>query len=450
MSLDKLLAEAKAWREDPVARLIQIEAQRQRFTPPPLYGKQKDAIYPPGGERDAYIEASTKSGKTRGCEIWIGDRAVNVAGLHWWVAPTYRQAKTAFDELRAFSWFKPFVINVIRSVPYRIELVNGSVIEFLSGDDPDNLYSVKVLSLVVDEASRLPDECFPLFQSITSVKEEGIKGRSPTRMIGNVTGKNNRFFDLCRLVEQGADKSGLNAAYSKIVAQDAVDAGYIEADTLKEAKITLSQHEYDALYNCIPWEALYKAFNAGAVRACVGQPSSKPVYAWGGDVAREGRRASDHTVIVGVDEDCSVVETHHWKGVNTVEQEQKIVGIVKPSGVAAEWFSFDATGYGKGMADHLIIEHFPKMKPFVFSTATKPPLMNTLGHAINTGAVRYPKEGYLQELLDYERRVHKSGYEEFTHPDGDEFHDDYLDALALAVEAHARRKAGFPMTWLIE
>ena len=59
-----------------------------------LYPKQKKAIF--NNSRYSIIEASTKSGKTAGCMIWLMEQAL----LHgkdgqnfWWIAPVYSQAK---------------------------------------------------------------------------------------------------------------------------------------------------------------------------------------------------------------------------------------------------------------------------------------------------------------------------------------------------------------------
>ena len=65
-----------------------------------LYPKQHSAIFDPA--RYSAIEASTKSGKTMACLVWIMVQAANgCKGQHfWWVAPVYPQARIAFNRLR--------------------------------------------------------------------------------------------------------------------------------------------------------------------------------------------------------------------------------------------------------------------------------------------------------------------------------------------------------------
>jgi hypothetical protein len=63
---------------------------------PWIYPAQHDAIF--CSERYAIVEASTKSGKTVGCLIWLAEQAMaGKAGRnYWWGAPIYAQAKIAF------------------------------------------------------------------------------------------------------------------------------------------------------------------------------------------------------------------------------------------------------------------------------------------------------------------------------------------------------------------
>ena len=66
---------------------------------PPLYRKQHDAICDPA--RFVIIEASTKSGKTAGCLLWMLEFAWNRPNSTcWWVAPTFEVTKTVgFERL---------------------------------------------------------------------------------------------------------------------------------------------------------------------------------------------------------------------------------------------------------------------------------------------------------------------------------------------------------------
>ena len=67
---------------------------------PWMYDRQREAIF--AAERIAVIEASTKSGKTVGCMVWLAEKAMEgrAGRNYWWVAPVYPQAKIAFRRLK--------------------------------------------------------------------------------------------------------------------------------------------------------------------------------------------------------------------------------------------------------------------------------------------------------------------------------------------------------------
>src|SRR4051812_892965 len=100
---------------------------RIEFVRPRLYGKQQRAIYAP--ERYSIIEASTKSGKTVGCMVWLTEQAWLGKRGHefWWIAPIYEQAKIVFRRLKRGLTANTFTTN---ESDLSITLVNGAVLRF--------------------------------------------------------------------------------------------------------------------------------------------------------------------------------------------------------------------------------------------------------------------------------------------------------------------------------
>lgn len=116
---------------------------------------QEDAIF--CDERYGVVEATTKSGKTHGCILWIFEEACKgeIGMYYWWVAPVYTQAEIAYGRLkRALS---PDLYHAVDS-KRTLTLINGATIVFKSGEDPDRLYGEDVYAAVIDEASRLREE----------------------------------------------------------------------------------------------------------------------------------------------------------------------------------------------------------------------------------------------------------------------------------------------------
>ena len=103
------------------------ERRELRYQRPWMYAKQQAAIFAP--ERIAVIEASTKSGKTVGCMVWLAEQAMagRTGRNYWWVAPIYPQAKIAFRRLKR--GLPPEVYTTNES-ELTITLANGAVIWF--------------------------------------------------------------------------------------------------------------------------------------------------------------------------------------------------------------------------------------------------------------------------------------------------------------------------------
>lgn len=395
------------------------------FRSPEMYPKQLAAFYPQSGKRDSYIEASTKSGKTWGAMVWIMDQAWKTPGIYWWVAPVFRQVNMAYNRLYKEEWLQGLGLDFKKTPYLYISLPNGSRVEFFSAEKPDNLYGDEVHGIVVDEASRVKEECFQLFSSLTLTND------APSRFIGNVLGRNNRFYELSRMAEAGS----LNAEYHRIVAMDAVEQGtWLTVEAIEERRAVLPDHEFGALYECRPYEGDYLAFEgAENVDACVAEMGHKRVVAWGVDLGRSGKRGGDYTVVTGLDEDCRVVFTDRWKGMKFPDQKVRLRKIIPED----DWVGFDATGLGGPPAEDLIREGYRNLIPYVFGNVSKAILINRLISAVKTRSIQYPKE-YAPEMKVYEKQQVGEDWR-YSHPIGTDMHDDYVDSLALALHAYVQR-----------
>lgn len=208
-----------------------------QYQRPLLYPKQEDAFFCP--ERYSFVEASTKSGKTHACIVWIVELAVlqGFPGWNgWWVAPTGAQAKIAMRRIK----------NSLDRSFYRssdsdgwIEFPNGARLWFKTGDKPDNLYGEDVYAAVFDEASRgRYDSWLALRSTLTATG-------GPIRLIANVKGKSNWFYLMCRAVERN---SRPGSRFTRISCWDAVDAGLLARSEIEDAKSILTPKDFLELY----------------------------------------------------------------------------------------------------------------------------------------------------------------------------------------------------------
>lgn len=132
-------------------------AAKQRvvsLTLPSLHPQQREFVMDP--HRIVVAACGTKTGKTFGLSIWMIMQAFNrYQSLNWWCAPTYRQAKIAYELIGTFLPKGRFQAN---RTDMSYVLVKGdghpwSRIEFRSADNPESLRGEGVHAAVIDEAA---------------------------------------------------------------------------------------------------------------------------------------------------------------------------------------------------------------------------------------------------------------------------------------------------------
>jgi hypothetical protein len=409
------------------------------FVRPDLYPKQQAAMYDP--KRVSLIEASTKSGKTSSGILWLLQKAIHglVGQNFWWVAPVSSQSKIAFDRMRRA--IQPQDLYFAHLTDRTITLRdNGAVLAFRSGDHPDSLYGEDVYACVIDEASRFKEDAWHAIRSTLTAT------RGPIRIIGNVKGRKNWFFQLARKAEAGHPEMG----YHRLTAYDAVQAGVLEADEIADAKATLPAHVFGELYLAEPADDEGNPFGAHHIRACVGPLSERPAIAWGWDLARK----MDWTVGIGLDEEGRVCEALRFQKPwhEQVDIIKKYVGntpaLVDETGVddpIVEALKLPVRRGGNGA--EVIELSCPRLEGYKFTSASKQMLMEGLAMAIHERRVRYPEGPIAQELLSFEYEFTRLGIR-YGAPPG--MHDDCVCALALAWRCFDDRKLSYDrdLSWI--
>lgn len=425
---------------DPDAPIIQEEEKPEPaelvYERPPLYPKQRDAIFSP--KRYSMIEASTKSGKTVGCLMWLWEQAVENGApgrQFWWVAPVYGQALIAFNRL--VSWLPEELIHVRRGASGEgltiTFLPNGAVLAFKSGERPDGLYGEDVWAAVIDEASRCREEVFFAVRSTLTAT------RGPIRMIGNVKGRKNWFYKLSRIAEKGDDEA---MHYARINALDAVQGGVLDLKDIEDAKRVLPAAVFQELYEALASDDNTNPFGLGFIerakmpdddwmrrsRYRIGDPLTIPV-AWGWDLARK----QDWTVGVGLNierEVCRLVRFQH-KPWSDVIREIK-------HNTAKSAALVDETGVGDPIVEELVKEG-DNYQGFTFSQRSKQHLMEELAVTLQQDTrPRYPDGIIGIELESFEYEYTRTGVI-YSVPEG--MTDDAVYALALANKAWHRRRS---------
>ena len=125
-----------------------------------LTGPQNDVFHHPA--RFRMLAAGRRFGKTHLSLVQLIVWAAQKSGsLNWYLAPTYRAAKSiAWRQLKAMVPRDLFAEK--NEVDLSIELVNGSRIELKGGDRYDSLRGNSLSNVILDEAAYIPPDCWEM------------------------------------------------------------------------------------------------------------------------------------------------------------------------------------------------------------------------------------------------------------------------------------------------
>lgn len=386
---------------------------------PALYAKQRAAIF--SRKRFALCEASTKSGKTTGCLLWLLWQALRhgrPGRAFWWVAPVYLQASVAYGRLRRALESSP----VGRDFHYNdtaktIGCPNGAILVFRSAEKPDNLYAEDVWAAVLDEATRMREDSWHAVRSTLTFT------RGPLRIIGNVKGRKNWCYRLARKAEAGAP----DWHYAKLTSDDAIDAGVLDRAEVESARQMLPEAVFRELYYTEASDDEGNPFGLEHIRACImaaGQPVN-PVVCWGWDIASK----ADWTVGIGLDAQGRVAALERFQlpwGETKDRMRRHTAGL--PALV-------DDGGVGDVVVEDLQRElatpgRRANFEGYKFGGGGKQALMERLAVGLQEHRLGLPGTGPLvPELEAFEYEYTRTGVL-YSAPEG--MHDDCVCALALA------------------
>lgn len=391
------------------------------LTLPAAYTKQREAIW--ASERISIIEASTKSGKTVGCMLWMLDEVIRngrEGRNFWWIAPVYPQAEIAFRRIRHMlrEADSEQVIWSSNESKLTITIRSKGTVWFKSAEKPDNLYGEDVYAAVIDEASRMREESWYAVRSTLTAT------RGPIRIIGNVKGRKNWAY-LLGVRAKGGDP-GLS--YHRITAYDAVEAGVLDIAEIEDAKRTLPPHVFAELYLAEPADDGGNPFDLRAIADCTTDTLARGEPKWFGvDLAK----SHDWTVVVGMNDHGEVCSFERWQAPWS-ETEARVLNLVGFNHALV-----DSTGVGDPIVERMA-RTAPLVSGYLFSQQSKQRLMEGLAMAIQQRRVRFPAGPIADELEQFEYQYKAGGRVSYSAPEG--MHDDCVCALALAVQCMGAAK----------
>jgi hypothetical protein len=391
------------------------------------YPAQKRAICAP--ERIAIIEASTKVGKSQGCLAWLLEQAIKDGrrGRKFrWVAPVYSQAETMYGRMKRNL---PVGFYTPNQSKLTLTLATGAELEFKSGERPDALYGDDVWAAVLDEASRMREASWHAVRSTLTYTE------GPARIIGNVRGRKNWFYQIARLAEAGAE----GMAFARLTAYDAAEAGILSLEEIESAR-----RDFERLGRLDVFEELYLAkasedggnpFGIQAIRDCIVTGWSTDTAAGAGvdlagrgayvvqDVSERGDR--DWTAYALADRTGSCIAIERFR-LPHGETENKLLAALGRIPTL-----MDATGAGDPIVEWCQRSGRMNVEGFIFNPRTKQDLMEGLALAIQERRIRFPDGPWVSELESFQFEYTRTGVR-YSAPPG--MHDDYVCAIALLVK----------------
>ena len=352
------------------------------------------------------VMCGRRFGKSELSQIEIVMAAIKGESVAY-ITPTYKLAKVFFEKL-------------IQAIPYAnnksnliINFPNGGSVEFFTGERLDNLRGRKFHLIVIDEASFIPDLEQGWLNSIRPTLTD-YKGRA--LFLSTPKGKN--FFYSLFLKNGDEDWQGFKFT--------TYDNPFIDPIEIEDAKRQLPTAVFEQEYLANPMENAANPFGSQFINQCVKPMNNNKPSFYGIDLAK----SLDYTVIIGLDQNGSVCYFNRFqKDWKTTKEVILSIDRTKP-------VLIDSTGVGDAITEDLQ-RNFEQMEGFKYTAQTKQQLMELLAQSIHQNAITFP-EGRIKDELDiFEYQFTSTGVR-YNAPAG--FHDDCVNALALAVKCKEKHK----------
>ena len=352
------------------------------------------------------VMCGRRFGKSELAQIEITLAALNGQQVAY-ITPTYQLAKTFFGKL-------------IKAVPFShnksdlvIDFPNDGRIEFFTGERLDNLRGRKFNLVVIDEASfhsNLEDGWNNSIRpTLTDYKGKALFLSTPR-------GKN--FFYSLYLKTGSQDWESFKFS--------TYDNPYIDASEIDDAKNQLPEAVFNQEYLASPMDNAANPFGSDNISKCIAPISSNPVAFYGIDLAK----SFDFSVIVGLDYNGHVAYFDRFQADwNTTKERILSIDRSKP-------VMIDSTGVGDAITEDLQ-KKFNMMEGFKYTSSSKQQLMELLRSQIHQCLVKFPNNEIRQEMDIFEYQYTSTGVR-YNAPSG--FHDDCVNALALAVKCKDKHK----------
>jgi hypothetical protein len=366
-------------------------------------------------------------GKTLAATMEIlKDALANPGCLNWWVAPVYGQTMVAY---RMLSKGRKVIANDLRSLK-RIELIQGSAIEFKSADNFDSLRGSGIHLLVIDEAALIDREAWEeaLRPTLTDTKGKAIFVSTPKGR--------NYFFELfCR---------GQDPQYPEWESFTFPTSSnpYILPEEIEEAKKTLPDTVFKQEYLAEFLEDSAGVFRniKACIRGSFEEPQENHSYVIGWDPAKH----TDFSVVTVFDSTKNSVVA--FDRFNQIDYTFQVTRVCNLAWKYKAPILMDSTGVGDPLLEQ-IKRMGVAVEGYEFTATSKQQLVEHLSVQIEQEAISFPPiKEIIHELEIFQYEITRAGNIRYSAPQG--YHDDCVMSLALAV--WKARRTNTPTIWRLK
>jgi hypothetical protein len=366
--------------------------------------------------------AGTKTGKSVAFYVWLingllaGDACV-------FIGPFFFRSRAAFDQMKIL--LQPLIADrFVRVNEARLQMnaVGGGYIDFLSADNPQNLFGANYKRVVLDEASRMPEMIYSA--SLTTITAT----RGKLRMAFNLDlgQKNWAIRHLLRIQKMGPEER--EKASEAYMCFPSGGDGLVSDEVIAQFRTQMDETTWRALYlaeipesDCSLFHNLDEIFT-GRERH---EPEPGKAYFLGIDLARK----ADYTVLTIIDSEGRVCCSERYTRLDWSLQVGRAAILYRKFQCAKA--IVDSTGLGDPVCEQLE-EMGLNVERYTFSSVTRKALILELVLACDNKEIQIPSSLtiYRQEMESFEFVLDGESMR-YEVPSG--CHDDTTMSLALAV-----------------
>lgn len=378
------------------------------------------------GIKDQYVvKAKRQVGKSILAETILMYFAFkNADSIGVMIEPTLSQGRRVFKQiLKAIP--NKSLIKSANATLLEIEFSNGSSILFRAAEQKENLrgLTVKGSILIIDEAAFIQQDIFEILYPLVDANH------CPVLFISTPLFTSGEFYN--KYIE-GTKENPITKSYNW---SEYDTSKYLSYEKLMYYRDRLSPLKYRSEYE---GEFITEgSYVFGEINNAILPYSKKPALYGGLDWGAGG--GNDYTVLILLDEDCTVTAIHSTNNLTPTLQVEYFSNILanNPSLISLQ---VEMNSIGTVYKDMLQGRISTFIQEFYTTNDTKRRIIEQLIAAFQRGEIHIPNDPeLLNELSHYNIEKTKTGY---TY-NGDGAHDDYVLALAFAYDSYLNGGGGF-------